>query len=147
MVAPRLVTPSGGSRALAGRDKSVDLAYSPRISRSDRPSATEAAMAEWIYFIQPDRDNFAATMTAAERAVWSEHFEHLKRLLADGTLIIAGPTLGRINTGVAVIEAPDEATAREIMERDPTIVSGFATGELREFRVSLLRGRDEETAG
>ena len=104
-------------------------------------------MAEWIYFIHADRDNFAATMTAAERAVWAEHFEHLKRLLADGTLIIAGPTLGRINTGIAVIEAPSEAAAREIMEQDPTIVSGFATGELRGFKVALLRGRDEETAG
>jgi hypothetical protein len=55
---------------------------------------------------------------------------------------LAGPTLGKINTGVAVIEAPDEATARQIMEDDPTIAGGFAIGELRGFRVSLLRGRD-----
>jgi len=26
-------------------------------------------MAEWIYFIHPPRDDFAATMTADERAV------------------------------------------------------------------------------
>ncbi len=99
-------------------------------------------MAEWIYFIHIDREDFAATMTAEERRVWDEHFERLKRLLAEGTLIMAGPTLGRINTGVAVIEAPDEAAARRIMEDDPTIKSGLATGELRGFRVSLLRGRD-----
>ncbi len=55
---------------------------------------------------------------------------------------MAGPTLGHINTGLAVIEAPDEAAARGIMEEDPTIAGGYATGELREFRVSLLRGRD-----
>jgi uncharacterized protein YciI len=64
------------------------------------------------------------------------------QLLAEGTLILAGPTLDRVNTGVAVIEAPDEATARRIMEEDPTITSGIATGELREFRLALLRGRD-----
>ena len=99
-------------------------------------------MAEWIYFLHTPREDFAATMTADERRVWGLHFERLKRLLADGTLIMAGPTLGRINTGIAVIEAPDEATARQIMEEDPTITGGFATGELRGFEVSLLRGRD-----
>lgn len=99
-------------------------------------------MAEWIYFIHPSRENFAATMTAEEKRVWAEHFERLKELLAEGKLIVAGPTLGRINTGVALIEAPDEAAARQIMEADPTISSGFATGELRGFSVALLRGRD-----
>ena len=99
-------------------------------------------MAEWIYFIHAPRENFAATMTEEEARVWSEHFARLKRLLAEGTLILAGPTLGRINTGIAVIEAPNEASARRIMEEDPTIASGIATGELRGFRIALLRGRD-----
>ena len=99
-------------------------------------------MAEWIYFIHSSRDDFAATMTADEKRVWADHFERLKRLLAEGTLIMAGPTLGRVNTGIAVIEAPDEESARSIMESDPTLASGLATGELRGFQVSLLRGRD-----
>ena len=99
-------------------------------------------MAEWVYFLHTPRDNFAATMTAEEINVWDEHFVRLKRLLAEGTLILAGPTLGQINTGIAIIEAPDEAAARQIMEQDPAISSGLASGELRGFRVSLLRGRD-----
>jgi uncharacterized protein YciI len=97
---------------------------------------------EWIYFIHPPRDNFAATMTAEEKAVWGEHFERLQRLLADGQLIMAGPTLGTVNTGLAIFEAPDEAAAREFMETDPVFRSGLAEGELRPFRLSLLRGRD-----
>lgn len=99
-------------------------------------------MAEWIYFIHPPRDDFAATMTDAEQAAWAEHFARLQRLLADGQLILAGPTLGRINTGVCVFEAPDEAAARQVMAEDPAIKLGFARGELRPFRLSLLRGRD-----
>ena len=99
-------------------------------------------MAEWIYFIHPPRKNFAATMTAEEDAVWGVHFERLQRLLDEGTLILAGPMLGHVNTGITVFEAPDEAAAREIMERDPVIEGGFARGELRPFRASLLRGRD-----
>ena len=99
-------------------------------------------MAEWIYFLHVSRENFAATMTAEEQAIWGVHFERLERLLEEGTLIMAGPTLGPVNTGVAVIEAPDEDAARRLMEEDPAITSGVARGELRPFRVSLLRGRD-----
>ena len=98
-------------------------------------------MAEWIYFLHSPREDFAATMTPEEERVWDLHFERLKRMLAEGTLILAGPTLGRINTGITVFEAPDEETARRIVDEDPTIAGGFATGELRGVRVSLLRGR------
>jgi uncharacterized protein YciI len=99
-------------------------------------------MAEWIYFIHPPREDFAATMTDEERAVWSVHFERFERMLAEGSLILVGPTLGSKNTGIAIFEAPDEAAARRIMEEDPVIAGGFASGELRPFRVSLIRGRD-----
>jgi len=99
-------------------------------------------VSEWIYFIHPPRDDFAATMTAEERAVWSVHFERFERMLAEGSLILVGPTLGSVNTGLAIFEAPDEAAARRIMEEDPVLAGGYARGELRPFRVSLLRGRD-----
>ena len=103
-------------------------------------------MAEWIYFIHPPRDDFADTMTAAEQAVWSVHFERFEQAMADGTLILVGPTLGHINTGIAIFEAPDEVAARRFMDDDPVIAGGFARGELRPFRVSLLRGRDGPSA-
>jgi uncharacterized protein YciI len=99
-------------------------------------------MAEWIYFIHAPRENFAATMTSEESAVWSTHFERFQRMLGDGELILVGPTLGPINTGIAIFEATDEAAARRVMEEDPVIAGGYARGELRPFRVSLLRGRD-----
>jgi len=99
-------------------------------------------VAEWIYFIHPPRENFAATMSDEERAVWAVHFERLKRLLDEGTLIMAGPTLGEQNTGIAVFEAPDEDAARKIVDEDPVFAGGFARSELRPFRLSLLRGRD-----
>jgi uncharacterized protein YciI len=98
-------------------------------------------VAEWVYFLHPPREDFAATMTDDEKAVWGEHFARLQQLLADGVLILAGPTLGSVNTGICVFEAPDHEAAVRIMEADPTIVSGMARGELREFRASLLRGR------
>jgi uncharacterized protein YciI len=99
-------------------------------------------MAEWIYFIHPPRENFADTMTDEEIEVWGVHFERFKRLLAEGVIILVGPTLGPKNTGIAIFEAPDEAAARKLMNEDPVIAGGYAKGELRPFRISLLRGRD-----
>ena len=100
-------------------------------------------MSEWIYFLHPPRDDFAATMTPEERQVWKAHFERLQRLMAEGVMILAGPTLGRTSTGITIFGADDEDQARRIMEEDPVIAGGFARGELRPFRVSLLRGRDD----
>jgi uncharacterized protein YciI len=99
-------------------------------------------MPEWIYFIHPPREDFAATMTEAEEEVWGRHWERIQRLYREGSIILVGPTLGRQNTGLCVFEAPDEAAARRVMEEDPTIAEGFAEGELRPMRVSLLRDRD-----
>jgi uncharacterized protein YciI len=99
-------------------------------------------LAEWIYFIHPPREQFAETMTEAEEEVWGRHLERIQRLYKEGAIILVGPTLGPRNTGICVFEAPDEAAARKIMEDDPTIAEGFAEGELRPFKVSLLRGRD-----
>jgi uncharacterized protein YciI len=81
-------------------------------------------------------------MTDEEQAVYGVHFERFQRLLAEGTIILVGPTLGPKNTGIAIFEAPDEAAARRIMEEDPVIAGGYGRGELRPFRVSLMRGRD-----
>jgi uncharacterized protein YciI len=100
-------------------------------------------MAEWIYFLHPPRDNFAATMTAEERAAFAEHARWLAKLLDDGVLILAGPTLGPVNTGIGIFEAPDEEAARAVIADDPVNRGGFARAELRPYQLGFLRGRDQ----
>jgi uncharacterized protein YciI len=78
-------------------------------------------------------------MTDEERAAFAEHAEWLARLMADGVLILAGPTGGEINIGI--FEAPDEETARRIIAEDPVARRGFAKPELRPYQVGFLRGR------
>ena len=99
-------------------------------------------MADWIYFLHPPREDFAATMTEAEEEVWQRHEARLQQLTTDGGPNLAGPTLGKPDTGVVVFEADDEQSAREMMNGDPTIAEGSARGELKPFRVSFLRGDD-----
>jgi uncharacterized protein YciI len=97
----------------------------------------------WIYFIHPPREDFAATMTDAEDEAWGRHWRRIQERYLEGSVVLVGPTLGRTNTGICVFEAPDEEAARAFMEGDPVIAEGFARGELRPMRVSLLRGRDD----
>ena len=98
-------------------------------------------MAEWIYFIHPLRDNFAATMTDEERAVWSVHFERFERLLAEGTIILVGPTLGSINTGICISRRPTRRPPGGSWTR--TRCSPAASpGASCDRSGSLLRGRD-----
>jgi uncharacterized protein YciI len=98
-------------------------------------------MAEWVYFIRPHRDDFLATMTAEEQEIFRVHYIRLRDLVGQGVVVLAGPTTGRVNTGIVVFEAPDEETARQVMEGDPVIAAGIADGDLQPFEVSLLRGR------
>ncbi|MDA0174459.1 YciI family protein [Solirubrobacter taibaiensis] len=96
-------------------------------------------MEQWVYFIHAPREHFADTMTEDEQAVWGEHMQLLVKRLEAGSLILAGPTLGPVNTGICVFEAPDEDAALAYMNEDPTIASGIARGELRPFRAAFLR--------
>ncbi|HEY6310237.1 MAG TPA: YciI family protein [Streptosporangiaceae bacterium] len=47
-----------------------------------------------------------------------------------------------LTRGLVIFDAPDEQAARQVMEEDPVVRGGYALGEVRPFRVSLLRGRD-----
>ncbi len=48
-------------------------------------------MAQWVYFIHAPREDFAATMTPEEQAVWGEHVRLLTRRLEEGSLILRRP--------------------------------------------------------
>jgi uncharacterized protein YciI len=98
-------------------------------------------VSQWIYTLRPPRPSFAQDMTDEERAVMEQHIAYLERLLAEGTLVLAGPVLEPLH-GIAVFEAEDEDAARRIMAADPAIASGLQAGELSPMRVAFLRGRD-----
>lgn len=97
---------------------------------------------EFVYIIKPKKENFNETGTEEEFNIMSEHFMHLKQLLKENVLILAGPELNA-KFGIAVIEAENEEEAKKIMENDPAVKKGVMNAELYPYRVSLLRGRDD----
>jgi uncharacterized protein YciI len=106
------------------------------------PGWKDRRVSEWILFMHPPRDDFMATMTDAERSAFDAHAAWLRGLLAGGVLIAAGPCLGTVNTGIAIFEAPDQQAARRIADGEPVTSGGYMRGDLRPYRLGLLRGRD-----
>jgi uncharacterized protein YciI len=78
--------------------------------------------------------------TPEENEVMGAHFEYLKGLLEEGTLILAGPSL-EPPFGIIVFEAESEEEARRLVAEDPSVKAGLQRPELHPFRASLLRGR------
>jgi len=89
----------------------------------------------------PPRDDFVVTMTDGEPAAFDAHAGWLRSLLTEGFLIVSGPCLGKINTGVLIF-APSEAARQRIVAREPVTSGGYMRGELRPYRLGLLCGRD-----
>ncbi|MDP9258001.1 MAG: YciI family protein [Actinomycetota bacterium] len=98
-------------------------------------------MSDWLCIIRPPRATFIADMRDDERAVMSEHFAYLERLLGEGRLLLAGPSLDP-PFGIIVLVADSEEEAWELMRADPSVRAGVQTPELHPFRTSLLAGRD-----
>jgi uncharacterized protein YciI len=95
----------------------------------------------YLIIYRPPRVTFADDATADESAVVGEHFEYLKKLLADGTLVLAGRT-DDASMGLAIFEARDEAAAHDLMQNDPAVRAGVFSGELHRYHVALLAGAE-----
>jgi len=95
-------------------------------------------MAHFLVIYRPPRPTFAQDATDSEERVIGEHFVYLKRLLAEGKLLIAGPCEDA-SMGIAVYETQDEEEARNILAEDPAVLGRVFTGEIKPYRVSLFR--------
>jgi uncharacterized protein YciI len=98
-------------------------------------------MSDWLCIIRPPRPTFISDMRDEERAVMAEHFAYLERLLAEGRLLLAGPSLDP-PFGIIVLVAESEEEAWAIVRADPSVQAGVQAPELHPFRTSLLAGRD-----
>lgn len=97
-------------------------------------------MAQWIYRIVPTRPDMVADATDEERAVVEEHFGYLQALKAAGILILAGRTQVDEGTwGITIFEAPDEISARAVMETDPAVAAGVMSATLYPYAVAVSR--------
>lgn len=74
-----------------------------------------------------------------ERSVYepylAAHGEYLRRLDADGTLVLSGPFADK-RGGMVMLRASSDDEARRIAEADPLVAAGVDSYELRRWRVT-----------
>lgn len=81
--------------------------------------------------------------TSRDEEIVTNHFNHLKGLLQEGKLILAGRTLNMDETtfGIVIFEAGSEEEARMMMNADPAVEGGIMTAQLFPYRVALMKGQ------
>lgn len=91
-------------------------------------------MAQWIYRIAPARDDMHDAQTDEQVAIFAERDGYLQALKAAGILVLAGVTNpSRGEWGATIFTAPDEESARAVMNTDPSVSSGLMTATLFPF--------------
>jgi uncharacterized protein YciI len=97
----------------------------------------------FIYKIQPSRDEaFAEGFAESEQQKISEHFDYLKRLTNEGTVLLAGktPNIPHHGFGMVIFKAESEEAARRILDDDPAARNNVFVAELYPFGAALPNG-------
>jgi uncharacterized protein len=98
-------------------------------------------MAQYLYRIQPTRAAMLTDgATEQEASLVSAHFNHLKTLMEQGVVILAGRTLNTDPTsfGIIVFNADSDEAARALVDADPAVAGGVMRAELFPYRVALI---------
>jgi uncharacterized protein YciI len=91
----------------------------------------------FIYVLRLVNPESLATMSSKEKAIIDEHFEYLRKALAEGKLFLAGRCLNG-EFGIVIFRAESERQAMRFMKNDPAIKKGVMTAELHPFRIALM---------
>ena len=106
------------------------------------PAPTEAAEPAkpgiFLYVVTP-RPRLIEQMTDADKQAIDAHFQRLKAMLADGSLILAGPT-DPPTQGLVIFKAADLDAAKALAESDPAVKSDtFSLKSVEAFSLALER--------
>ena len=92
----------------------------------------------WLVVLRPARDEMPFEPTDEEARIVGEHYEYLKRLRAEGRLVLAGPTMIPGDTfGLGIFDQDDRAEVEAIVAEDPAVTSGIMTAEIRPYRIAV----------
>jgi uncharacterized protein len=91
----------------------------------------------WLVVLRPVREEMPFEPTEEELRVVSQHYEYLKRLRAQGRLVLAGPSALPGDTfGLGIFDQEDRAEV-EAIAADPAVTGGIMTAEIRPYRISV----------
>ncbi|MBL7253180.1 YciI family protein [Paractinoplanes lichenicola] len=80
---------------------------------------------------------YAYNDTPERAARRQEHLDHLAKLQAEGSLLLAGP-LADLSGGIIVLAAPDAEAAQALIDQDPyTRHDVTKNRELKEWKITV----------
>jgi len=90
------------------------------------------------YFVRllGTREGWPEAMSADEEKIMEEHYQYLVDLVKQHKVRAAGPVFDPV-FGLVILDVENEAEARQIMDKEPSVVAGVHTYELSEMRLSL----------
>jgi len=91
----------------------------------------------FVYVLRLVKPESLGRMSSHEETIVDEHFEYLKKALAEGKLALAGRCLDG-EFGIVVFRARSERDAQEFMNCDPAVKKGVMTAELHSFRLAFV---------
>ena len=90
----------------------------------------------WLVVLRPVREEMPFEPTEEESRIVGEHYEYLKRLRAEGRLVLAGPSwIGDDPFGIGVFDLRDREEVEAALAEDPAITSGAMHAEIRPMRI------------
>lgn len=85
----------------------------------------------FLVVMRPARDGIES-----EQEMLDAHWDYLRRLHADGKLVVAGPSwTGDDPFGVGIFDLRDREEVESIVAADPAVTSGAMRAEIRPLRI------------
>ena len=85
----------------------------------------------WLVILRAAREGIED-----EREMLEAHWEYLRRLHADGRLVVAGPSwTGDDPFGIGVFDVREREEVEAALAEDPAITSGAMRAEIRPLRI------------
>jgi len=103
---------------------------------------------QFLYKITPARlEMVTIGPTDQEAAIMSQHFNYLKSLTDEGTVLLFGRTQNSDarTFGLAIFRAASQDEAQSIMNNDPAVKERVMRAELYPYKVAGLNAREWRT--
>lgn len=112
----------------------------PSVARADPNAAPEAATkapttAKLFAIVYEPGPVWKRGLPLAEQNL-GEHGQYMRRLAADGVLLLAGPLMTS-EGGLVILRADDLDSARALMDADPAVQKGQFVGTVSEWRPAI----------
>lgn len=112
----------------------------PSVARADPNAAPDAATkapttAKLFAIVYEPGPVWKRGLPLAEQNL-GEHGQYMRRLAADGVLILAGPLMTS-EGGLVILRADDLQAARALMDADPAVRKGQFVGTVSEWRPAI----------